>query len=78
MHQVMLVLQKLDLKMLYVYFEFESLILKVFHNCCFQQIFLQQLKLEQLIHMENRYMHPPAWIDVEQFSIFMFPLFHRS
>ena len=28
--------------------------------------------MEQLINMENRYMHPFAWIHVEQFSIFIF------
>ena len=41
------------------------------HNCCFQQIFLHQLKLEQLINMENIYTHPSTWIHVEQFSIFI-------
>ena len=44
------------------------------HTCCCQQSFLQQLKLTQLINMSNRYMNPSAWIHVEQFSFFIFPL----
>ena len=74
MHQVMLVLQNLALKVLYVYFQFESLIVQVVHNCCCQHNFLQQLKLEQLINMEKRDTHPSTWIHVEQFSISIFPL----
>ena len=78
MHQVMLVLQNLALKVLYVYFQFESLIVQVVHNCCCQHNFLQQLKLEQFINMENIYTHPSAWIHVEQFLIFIFLLYQRS
>ena len=48
------------------------------HNCCFEQIFLQQLNLEQLINMANKYKHPSAWIQVEQFSIFIFRLYQQS
>ena len=58
-------------------FQFESLIVQVVHNCCFQQRFLHQLKLEQLINMKNIYMHPSAWIPVEQFWIFISTLYQQ-
>ena len=44
--------------------------MQVVHNCCCQHIFLQQLKLEQLINITNRYTHPSTWIHMEQFSFF--------
>ena len=33
--------------------------MQVVHNCCCQQIFIQQLKLEQLINMGNKYTSIP-------------------
>ena len=56
--------------MLYVYFNFESLIVQDVHNYFCQYSFLQQLKLKWFINMENQNTHSSAWIHVEQFALF--------